>query len=189
MQFIRLQKLINIAARVLSERVLDWLNTKSVPIVDTNFGQKLWLNILHCRVIEWSKSWMPHCHTFMYFTHWACAVEDLSNHDLLWIIPDPGSQKTITLYLASICTVGFQARASYVKIPAWGQHSCNLGMPYRISIFSTFWGTADQPDQNQGALLWCVADMFSNISNCEIQQPGMLIHLNNRSGESCRMHK
>jgi len=41
MQFIRLQKLINIAARVLSERVLDWLNTKSVPIVDTNFGQKL----------------------------------------------------------------------------------------------------------------------------------------------------
>ena len=130
-----------------------------------------------------------HCHTFMYFTHWACAVEDLSNHDLLWIIPDPGSQKTITLYLASICTVGFQARASYVKIPAWGQHSCNLGMPYRISIFSTFWGTADQPDQNQGALLWCVADMFSNISNCEIQQPGMLIHLNNRSGESCRMHK
>jgi len=33
----------------------------------------------------------------------------------------------------------------------------------------------DQPDEDPGALCWCAMDMFSNIANCEIQRPGMLI--------------
>jgi hypothetical protein len=31
-----------------------------------------------------------------------------------------------------------------------------------------------QPKKNPGALFKCLADNFSNITNCEIQWPGML---------------
>ena len=99
----------------------------------------------------------------------------MSNHDLFRIIPDPGSQKRITLSLESICTIPFQAGASDVKMPQLRQHCSNRGMPCLVNVFGTFRGTWDQPDKNPGALFWRTADIFSNIANREIQRPGMLI--------------
>jgi len=99
----------------------------------------------------------------------------LSNHDLFRMIPDPGSQKRITLSLESISMIPFQARASDVKIPEWGQHCSNRGVPCLVSIFGTFQRTGDQPNKNLGALITCTADNFLNIMNCEIQRLGMLV--------------
>ena len=94
---------------------------------------------------------------------------------LFGIIPDPGRQKSVTLSLESISTIPFQAGASYVEIPEWGQHCSNRRMPCLVSIFGTFWGTGDQPTKNPSMLYRCVADTFSNITNHEIQWPGMLV--------------
>ena len=118
---------------------------------------------------------MPHRCTFGNFTHRACAIGDLSNHDLSWIIPDPGSQQRVTLLLKSICTIPVQARASNVKMPELRQHSFNHGIPGFVIVLDTFWGSLDQPENNPGGLFRCEADIFSNITNCEIQRPGMLI--------------
>jgi len=41
--------------------------------------------------------------------------------------------------------------------------------------FGTFRGTWDQPDKNPGAHSWYTADIFSNITDREIQRPGMRI--------------
>jgi hypothetical protein len=38
-----------------------------------------------------------------------------------------------------------------------------------------FRGTGDQPNKNPHMRFSCVADIFPNISNLEIQWPGMLI--------------
>jgi len=40
--------------------------------------------------------------------------------------------------------------------------------------FRHLWGTGDQPNKNPGALCKCVVDIFSNVTNCEIQRQGML---------------
>jgi hypothetical protein len=48
-------------------------------------------------------------------------------------------------------------------------------MPWFVNIIGTLQGTWDQPDENSGALIWCAADIFSNITNCEIQWPVLLI--------------
>jgi len=48
-------------------------------------------------------------------------------------------------------------------------------MPSLVNVFGTFRGTWDQPDNDPAALLRCTADIFSNITNCEMQRPGMLI--------------
>jgi len=48
-------------------------------------------------------------------------------------------------------------------------------MPGFVNVLGTIRGTWEQPDKNTGALCWCAADIFSNITNCEIQQLGMLI--------------
>ena len=48
-------------------------------------------------------------------------------------------------------------------------------MPSIVNVFGTFRGTLHQPDKNPGALFWCTADIFSNITNCDIQRPGMMI--------------
>ena len=175
MQFIRLPKGIDMAERVLPELVGDWMNSKSVQNIDIGFVQKLQVNILIWWVIKWSKCWMPHRRTFGNFTHQAWAICDLSNHDLFRIIPDPGSQKRITLSLQSISTIPFEARASDVKIPGCGQHCSNRGMPCLVCIFGTFQCTGDQPNKNPGALFRCTADIFWNITDREIQPPGMLV--------------
>ena len=91
------------------------------------------------------------------------------------IITDPGSQQRVTLSLESISTIPFQAGASDVKMPKLRQHSSNRGMPCLVNGFGTFQGTWDQPDKNPGALFRCAADNFSNITNCKIQRPGMLV--------------
>ena len=91
------------------------------------------------------------------------------------IIPDPGGQKRITLSLESISTIPYQARASDVRIPEWGQHCSNGGMPCPVSIFGTFRRAGDQPNKNPGALVRCMADTFSNITDREIQRPGILV--------------
>jgi len=117
---------------------------------------------------------MPIRHTFRNFTHQARAIWDLSNQGLFRIIPDRGSQKRITLSLESISTVLFQARASDVKILEWGQYCSNCGMPCLVSIFGTFRRTGDQPNKHPGALCRCTADIFSIITDYEIQRPGML---------------
>jgi len=175
MQFIRLPKVIHIAERVLPELVADWMNFKSVQNINISFIQNLQVNMQILWVIQWSKSWLPHRRTFRYFTHRAWAIWDLNNHDLFRIIPDPGSQKSITLSLESISTVPFQARASDVNIPEWGQHYSNRGMPWLISIYGTFRMTGDQPNKNPGTVFRCTADIFSNITDHEIKQPGMLV--------------
>jgi hypothetical protein len=99
----------------------------------------------------------------------------LSNRDLFVIIPDPGSQKWITLSLESISTVALQARASHVKTPEWGQYSSIRGMPCDSNIFGTFPRTGDQPYKNPGTLFRSTADIFSNIMDCELQRPDMLV--------------
>jgi len=91
------------------------------------------------------------------------------------MIPESGSQKRITLSLESISIVPFEARASDVKIPEWVQHCSNHRMACLVSIFGTFRRTGDQPNKNQGAHFKCTADIFSSITEREIQRPGMLV--------------
>jgi len=160
MQFIRLRKPVEIAERVLPERIEDWMNTNSVENIHICFIQKLQVNILISWVIEWLNHGMSHWRTVIDFTHRAWAIWDLSKHDLFWIIPHPGRQKRMTLCLESIGTIPFQARTSYVKSPEWGQYCCNWRMPCLVSIFGTFWGTWDQPNENLGTLCRCTADIF-----------------------------
>ena len=91
------------------------------------------------------------------------------------MIPDPGSQKRITLSRESISIIPFQARASDVKIPEWGKHCSNCGMPCLVSIIGTIRMTGDQPNKNPGMLFRCMTDIFSNITDREIQRPGVLV--------------
>ena len=46
MQFISMPKPIDIAERVLSEHVVDWMKTKSVRNINISFIQKLPVNML-----------------------------------------------------------------------------------------------------------------------------------------------
>ena len=91
------------------------------------------------------------------------------------MIPEQGSQKRVTLSLESICTIPFQAGASDVKMPQFRQHSSNCRIRYLVNVFGTFRGTWNWPNMNPGELFWCMADISSNITNCEIQRPDMLI--------------
>jgi hypothetical protein len=175
MQFIRLPKPIDIAERVLPELVADCVDTYSGKSINIIVLQQLRVSMLVSRVIEWSTSWMAHWGTFGNFTQRAWAIWDLSNHDLFRIIPDPGSQQRVTLSLESICTIPFQARASAVKMPMLRQHSSNSGMPGFVNVRGTLPGTWDQPNNNPYAVCRCAAVIFSNITDCEIQWPGMLI--------------
>jgi len=175
MQFIRLPMSIDIAERASPELVSNWINTKSMQNIDHSCVQNLRLNLPISWAIEWSKSGMPHQRTVRDFTHQAWAIWDLSNYDLFWIIPNLSSQKRITLFLESISTVPFQAGTSYVKIPEWGQHSSNCGMPCFISSFGTMWWTGDPLNEDPAAEFRCSVDIFSNITNCEIWWSGMLM--------------
>jgi hypothetical protein len=96
------------------------------------------------------------------------AIWDLRNHEVFRIILDPGRQKRITLSLEFINTVAVQARGSDVKIPEWGQPFSTRGMPCLASIFATFGRTEDQPNDNPGALVRCMADSISNLTDREI---------------------
>jgi len=126
-------------------------------------------------VIEQSKSWIPYRRTFRNFTHQAWAIWDVSNHDLFQIIPNQGSQQMVTLSLASLCTIPFQAKARDVKISKLRQDSPNCEMPGFVNVLGTFQGTWNQPAKYRGPLFWCVVDIFLDITNCEIKWPGMLI--------------
>jgi len=48
-------------------------------------------------------------------------------------------------------------------------------MPCLFRILEAFWGRGDQPNYNPGVLFRCPVDIISNLTNCEIQRPGMLI--------------
>ena len=48
-------------------------------------------------------------------------------------------------------------------------------MPCLVSISGTFWRTGDQPNKNPGVLCSGMADIISNITDCEIQRLGMLV--------------
>jgi hypothetical protein len=48
-------------------------------------------------------------------------------------------------------------------------------MPGIVTVLGTIRVVWDQPNKNPGEHCWCPADIFSNITNCEILQPGMLI--------------
>jgi len=118
---------------------------------------------------------MPRRRTFRNTTYQAWAIWHLSNDDLFWIIPDPGSQQRVTLLRESICKILFHARASDVKMPKLRKHSSNCGMPCFMNVFRTVQGTWDLADHNQGILFRCAAHIFLNITNCEMQPPDMLI--------------
>jgi hypothetical protein len=77
--------------------------------------------------------------------------------------------------LQSIRTIEFEARASHGKIAEWGQHCANCRMPWLISIFRTFQRTGDHLKKNPSPLVRCTADIISNITDREIQRPGMLV--------------
>jgi hypothetical protein len=94
------------------------------------------------------------------------------------VILNPGSQQWITLSLESISTIPFQVRASDVMMPELRQPSWKCRMQCFVNGCGTIEGTGDQPDMNPGVFFKCMADIFSNITNCEIQQPGMLIAQN-----------
>jgi hypothetical protein len=48
-------------------------------------------------------------------------------------------------------------------------------MPGFVNVLGTLWGSWDPADENPHALFGSTIDIFSNITNCEIQRPGMLI--------------
>jgi len=175
MQFIRLPKPIDSAERVLPELVFELMNIKSVQNIDICFIQKLWVNMLISWVIKWWKCGMPHWHMYRHSTHRARAIWDLSNHRISWIIAHQCRQTRITLSGESICTIESRVGTSNVKIPEWGQHCFNHRMPYLVNILGTFRGTSDQPNEDPGAQFMCPADIIFNITNFEIQWPGMLI--------------
>jgi len=83
----------------------------------------------------------------------------------------------IILSVESFSTIPFQARTSYVNILEWGQHSSNRRTQCLISLFGTIQGTGDQPNENPDALYTCPADIFSNITSCDIQHPSLVIAL------------
>jgi len=96
---------------------------------------------------------------------------DFSNHGFIRIIPDPASTQRIMVSLESIHTVPLQVGAIYVKIFEWGQYGYNCRSPCLFGVFTTFWGMGDQQNENPDALFKCAADIFSNITSCEIQRP------------------
>jgi len=178
MQFIRLPKAMDIAERVLPELVSDWMNTKILQIIDIRLIQSFRVNILISWVIKWSKSGMTHRRTFTKFTHRAWAIRDMSNHDLFQIIPNPGHQKQISLSVESISTMPCQVGTRYVKILECGHNISNREMPCLVRLFGTFRGTRHRTNENPAGLFWCPPDIFSIITNCEIQRPRMLIDPN-----------
>jgi len=175
MQFIRLPKLIDILERVLPELVADWVDTWSVQSFNNIVLQQLGVYMLVSWAFEhWKWLNLHHQRTFSHFTHQAWAIWDLSKHNLIWIIPDHGSQQTVTFSLQSICTIPFQARGSDVKMPELRQHSSNHIMTFFINDTGTVQGTSDQSIENPGKVFGSPADIFLNITNRETQQPGML---------------
>jgi len=74
MQFIRQPKPLDIAERVLPELVPDWINTKSVQMMNIGMIQKLQVEMLIIWVIKFSDSWMPHRCTFKTNAHQVCAI-------------------------------------------------------------------------------------------------------------------
>jgi hypothetical protein len=106
-------------------------------------------------VIEWSKSGMAHRCIFANFTHWAWAIWELCNHNLFWMIPNPGHQRKITLSLESISTIQFHAGTSYVRITEWGHHNSNCVVPYHVSILTPCRGPGIIPTTNQGNI-FCI---------------------------------
>jgi len=175
MQFIRLPKLIDITARELAELVADWMNMKSVENIIISFIQKLKVIMPIAWVIESSKYWMHHWFTGRNFTHQAWTIPARSNHDMFWIIPNPGRQMRITLSLEFISKIPFEDGTSYVKRLEWGQQRSNHGTRCLVSNLDTLWGTWDQPNENPEALHSCTADMFSNNTNRETHRAGTLV--------------
>jgi len=167
--------LINIAERVLPELIADWMNTKRGQNNNITFVQKRWAPMLINWVIECSTRSMAYRRTFRNATHLAWAIWDLRNHHMIWIIPNPDSLKRMTLLLESIHKISLQARTGYVRISEWGQHCVNHGMPCLVHILDTLRRIRNQPNQNQGAVIRCTANDFSNTTNHEILQPGMQI--------------
>jgi hypothetical protein len=166
LQFNRLPKQIHNIEKVFPELVADWVNTWSVQRINNSFLQRLKVYMPIFSVIKLLKSWMCYQYTIWNFTSWAWTIWHWSYHPLFWIIPNPGSQKRISLSLESIRSITFQARTSNVNIPQWGQHSSNYFMPCLISIFCTFWGTWNQPNVNPGTLFRFAADIFLYITTC-----------------------
>jgi len=160
MQFIRLPKLIDIADQELPELVANWINMRSVQHISNSFVQTLGVHMLICWVFQCSTSWMPHQHTYRYFTHWVWVIWDLSNHNVFWIIPDPRSQTRLTLSPESISTIAFQVGTSCVMTQQCGQHCSHCGMPCLAPIFSTSRATQNQPNQDTGELSSSTADIF-----------------------------
>jgi len=175
MQFIRLSKPIDIHERVLLELVSEWMNTKSVQNTNITFVQKHLVNMIISSVITWSKNGISPLHTIWNFTHRVWAIGDLINHNMFWIIHNPGSQKRKTLSLESIRIVPFQAGTSYLKILEWGQHSCNCRLPCLFSIFGPLWRLGDQPNKNPGARFGFGVDIILSIIMCKIPQPARLV--------------
>jgi len=175
MQFIRLSKPIDIAERVLPDLVADGVDTYSMQSMNSRVLPQFRVYMLVPGAIKWWRSGMPHWFTFSYFTHHTWAIWELSKHDLMWVIPYPGSQKRVILSLESICTIPFQTRTSNVKISRLRPHSLNQVMACFIDVFGIFWGSSDQPHENLGTLAGCLVDIVSNITDCEIWWPSLLI--------------
>jgi len=171
MQFIWLPKAIAIAERVLSELYMDWVDTLSVQSINIFGLQQVWVIMLATWAIEWLQSWMLHRRTIRNFTHQAWATRDCSNHDLFWIIPNPGSQTRIALWLESIGTIPFQARASDVKMPKLGQYSSNWGMPCFINMFGTFQEIWILPDRDPGVRIRLPVDIIWMLPNLRYRSP------------------
>jgi len=123
------------------------MNSQCEQNIDHSIVQKFPVNMLISWVIEWSKGGVPHQHTSMNLTHWASAIWDLSSHDKFWIIPNPGSQKRITLSVDYIRRVPVQAGTNNLMITEWGQCSSNRGMPCGVSILAMFGGQGISPPQ------------------------------------------
>jgi len=137
------------------------------------------MNKLISWVTERSKRWMSHCPCVNNFTYWAWAIRDMTNNNMFWVIPDPGNQQRVTWSKKSLSSMSFQAGASYVMIPEWGQHSSNQVIPCLIVVCSIFFKTGDQPNANTDTFIMILVCNISDFANCVIEWTGILIEWKN----------
>jgi len=80
------------------------MNTKSVPNFNICFVETLQVHMLISWGIEYWASSIPHTRTFRNFRHWARPIQDMSNHDVFRIIPDPAKTWAIMTCFGSFPT-------------------------------------------------------------------------------------
>jgi len=81
----------------------------------------------------------------------------------------------VILFQEYMTIILFQAATSCVKIPEWGQDSSSYLISCLDRIFVTIWRTRDQANENPDMLVGWSCGVFSNITDCMVQQQFIVI--------------